>query len=130
MMLVESYLKESKIHGIGCFAKNKIKANEMIWIYDEKIDRRYSVKDIKNWPEVLVAYLMTYGYAEKFEGEDYLVLCGDNGKHMNHSSNPNIYDDFKINANFALRDIEADEEITCNYHAFDIYANMKLTQKV
>lgn len=47
-----------------------------------------------------------------------MVLCGDNARFMNHSFEPNCDDD---GGEFttAARDIEAGEELTCDYRRFD-----------
>jgi SET domain-containing protein len=104
----------------------------MIWIYDDRIDRKYPVRDLKNFPPLLAEHLLMYTYAERVNGEEVLVYCGDHGKHMNHSPQPNTVsvDDFKMNACFALRDIEAGEELTCNYFVYDIYAQQKLPEGI
>ena len=47
-----------------------------------------------------------------------VILDADNGKYMNHSMTPNT--DFRIfDRGYALADIAAGDEITCNYHEFD-----------
>ena len=47
-----------------------------------------------------------------------LVLDADNGRHMNHSRQPNT--DFRdATFGFAIRDIASGEEITCNYADFE-----------
>lgn len=47
-----------------------------------------------------------------------LVLCGDNARFMNHSFEPNCDD--RTGVTFALRDILAGEELTCDYRVFDL----------
>ena len=47
-----------------------------------------------------------------------VILDSDNGKYMNHCLAPNT--DFRIfDKGYALVDIAAGEELTCNYHEFD-----------
>ena len=47
---------------------------------------------------------------------------------MNHSDKPNVIEgDPDREENIAARDIEAGEELTCNYHAFDLDAVRKLS---
>jgi SET domain-containing protein len=46
---------------------------------------------------------------------------------MNHSEKPNLLD---LETNIAARDIQAGEELTCNYYLFDLDADRKLRGKV
>jgi hypothetical protein len=51
-------------------------------------------------------------------GSDTFLLCADSARFMNHSDRPNISS--ADERNHALRDIEAGEEIICNYREFDV----------
>jgi len=54
------------------------------------------------------------------------VISSDHSKHMNHSDRPNVIQGdgyFDI----AARDIEPGEELTCDYHTFDLDAKLKLS---
>jgi len=62
-----------------------------------------------------------------------VTLCADNAKHMNHSDSPNVVngeDGDGVETNVAARDIEAGEELTCDYYSFDLDAARKLGRRL
>ena len=62
-------------------------------------------------------YLAHYAYPH-LELPGVMILDSDNGKFMNHSLSPNT--DFRVfDKGYALVDIAAGDEITCNYFEFD-----------
>jgi SET domain-containing protein len=83
------------------------------------------VANLTGFPDAIQDFLRKYGYEEMHDGERTIVLCGDHARHMNHSDEPNLIDS---DANIAARDIEAGEELTCNYYVFDVDAHRKLSQ--
>ncbi len=125
MFLVKTRIGPSKIHGIGVFAEERIPKGQMIWVLDARIDVRVSISDLPTFPPPMRAFLRKYGYEEMHEGRRTIVLCGDHARHVNHSNDPNVTDG---EADLAARDIERGEELTCNYYAFDLDAERKLSQ--
>ena len=128
MLLVNTELRTSSIHGVGCFTLEPIKANQPIWMYDERIDLRFRASDLEGFPEAIQKFLFTHGYREIHDDFEIIVLCGDNSKYMNHSSRPNLIEgngDHTL-INVAAFDIGPGEELTCNYYDFDLDADRKL----
>ena len=121
MILVSISLKPSAIHGLGCFANEPIAKGQITWTYDDRIDRRIPAAELEDLPQPIQDFLSVYAYAEMVGGHRVLTLCGDHSKHMNHSLDPNIILDPNGSGNeMAARDIEAGEELTCNYFSFDL----------
>lgn len=89
------YIATSKIHGMGLFASEPIKAGDIIGYVKGR-------KTNKDGPHVLWLN----------EQQGIQVSC--DLRYINHSSQPNAayYDDRSV---VALRDIGVDEEITHNY---------------
>lgn len=126
MLIVNTYTAQSEIHGIGLFcAEEKIEKGRPIWVYKEGYDLKIKVNDI---PEELRGYLDKYSTVspekDKIlfkDGYQYVTyndsliyhLDGDNCKYMNHSDNPNVV--FNDNIGIAIKDIELNEELTCDY---------------
>ena len=95
------YVKKSPIHGNGLFAKEKIKAGEIIGVVKGK-------PTDTDGPHVL--------WVDGIKG--FEVSC--QLRFINHSDNPNAvyYNTLEV---CALRDIGAGEEITHDYQSADNY---------
>ena len=116
MLLVNTYLGMSKIEGIGVFARHAIPAGTLIFKLDTRFDRlvpRDVYDALTGEPK---NYLERYSYPYK-KDETLLVFEADDGKYMNHSERPNC--EFPNGDDgFALADIAAGEELTCDYRLF------------
>jgi len=111
MLLVENFIGPSNIHGLGVFAARPIKKGELVWEFNQVIDRLIKPEDLAGLPEHVVK--MIYTHAEFFADTGCFVLSGDGDAFMNHSESSNLID--RGTQMFAARDIEAGEEITCDY---------------
>lgn len=117
MMVVSTYVGPSQIEGIGIFANEPIKAGSLIWVFNEGFDLIVSRAQLTDAPEHLVTFFERYAYPHHSEPEKF-VLEFDHGRFMNHQEQPNT--DFRELINgYAIRDIAAHEELTCNYSEFD-----------
>lgn len=132
MLLVKTIIKQSTIAGIGLFADEDILKNAKIWIFSENIDRKFSQKDIELSPPVVQEQIRIYSYLSK--ASKLYIYPADNGRFMNHSSNPNVdvvfTDESEEDVNIAARDIAKGEELMINYEKFDQeFASYKDTYK-
>jgi hypothetical protein len=63
-----------------------VKKGDLIWRFDSRIDRVFADWEVEHLPDLLRRFLEVYStYHEEFA----LILCGDNGRHFNHSDEPN-----------------------------------------
>lgn len=117
MLLVSTYVTQSSIQGLGVFASEPIAQGQLMWALNSKFDIFIEPREIELYPPHMQDYIARYTYPH-LEIPGVVILDSDNGKYMNHSLSPNT--DFRIfDKGFALVDIAAGEEITCNYHEFD-----------
>ncbi|MCA1790214.1 MAG: SET domain-containing protein-lysine N-methyltransferase [Thioalkalivibrio sp.] len=116
MLRVPTVVAPSSIEGVGLFAAEPITAGTVIWEFTEGVDWRIPVMDFERFPEPYRSWLLRYVYREP---TGCYVLCGDNGKFMNHSFEPNC-DDVDGPYTVAKRDIAEGEELTCDYRLFDL----------
>lgn len=112
MLLIPTYVAASGIHGLGVYAAKKIKKGQKVWIFDPHWDHQISDQDFDGLAQVQKKFLKIYAYHNQHHGPGF-ILESDNGRFMNHSEAPNL--DFANLDGFALRDIEKDEELTCDY---------------
>lgn len=122
MLLVKTVLKQSPIHGIGVFADEHIVAGSMIGMWQEGLDLTLDYGYVNQLAEPLREAIRHYAYLDAVGGE--YKLNADNMRFFNHSDDPNTHDSSDFD--YASRDIERGEELTCNYYRFDAEAARKL----
>jgi SET domain-containing protein len=106
MIVNNTYLGESKIHGIGVFSKNN-------FIKGDIIEESHFLEVDKNCHCLKNYY---FGYINS-NNKNALVL--GNISFLNHSENPNSYVNYNIDKNIfeliIIKDIKKDQEITIKY---------------
>jgi uncharacterized protein len=114
MMMVETILKPSPIHGLGVFLISPVMRGQLVWRFDSRVDRVYSSEEMQTLPAHVQRYLRTYSTWHAESG--LYVLCGDNGRYFNHSYDPStISNAISFGEDRASRDLEAGEELTSDY---------------
>jgi uncharacterized protein len=96
--------------GYGLVATKLIPKGTITWVNDA-LDQLFTREEIASLPHITRDYLEKYCFTNK-NGD--MVLCGDNGKYVNHSFTPSCFStpyDFEI----AIRDIAPGEELTDDY---------------
>jgi len=133
---VDTYVGVSKVAGIGTFATHRIRKGTVIWVYHPKFDQAYTREELDRLPEASRKHIEVYKYLSDVHEGKYIV-CMDGARHFNHSWDPNTHCPSSIELTpeqrsqltpeqwadvdphekitIALRDIEADEEISCDY---------------
>ena len=114
MLMVETELRESPIHGIGVFLTEPVRKGQLVWRFDSRIDRVFSDAELQEMPERLQRFLRTYS---TLHGDLKLwVLCGDNGRHFNHSDRPTTRSlGIAFGDDVAAEDLDAGTELTSDY---------------
>ena len=114
MMMVETELKPSQIHGLGVFLKEPVAKGGLIWRFDSRVDRVYTEEEIATLPPHIQGYLRTY--STWHEAAKLFVLCGDNGRYFNHSDAPTtVSNAISFGEDRAMRDLASGEELTSDY---------------
>ena len=110
MLRVPTTVEPSLINGIGLYSARHIKQGELVWAYDEGLDRRITLAEYEALPKRSQSFFLKYG---NFMG-DRVTVSLDNTRFWNHSDNPNLVpgEDTRI---VAARDIFPDEELTLDY---------------
>ena len=114
MMMVETELRPSSIHGLGVFLTEQVKAEQLIWRFDSRIDRVFADTELREMPPRLQRFLRTYSTLHN--DLKLWVLCGDNGRHFNHSDTPNTRSlGVAFGDDVAAADLAAGTELTSDY---------------
>ena len=116
MLMVETELRSSDIHGIGVFLLEDVQEGQLVWRFDSRIDRIFSDHELAQLPERLRDFLLVYSTYHEQSG--LWVLCGDNGRHFNHSDEPNTVSmGVAFGDDVAAADLPAGTELTTDYNA-------------
>ena len=114
MMMVETELKPSPIHGLGVYLLKPVRRGDLVWRFDARIDRVYTDDEIGTLPAHVQDYLRIYSTWHAQTG--LYVLCGDNGRFFNHSDAPTtVSNAISFGEDRAFRDLEPGEELTSDY---------------
>lgn len=132
MLVVKGYTGPDSFGGIGLFAGEKIRKGTLVWQYNPSVTRFVSVEQYFSLSgdelEWVRRYSVPMASLEERPPLIGLLVSEDISRHANHSDNANtapisgLFDasiDPALQPEYALRDIQKGEEITCNYHQWD-----------
>lgn len=115
MLTVHTKIQPSPIAGIGLFANQFIPSGTIIWKTNPLIDILLSKDEADSLAEPAKNQFYNYAYLDTVHNK--YLLCGDDGRFFNHSSQPNC-DDSHPDITVALVDIFPGDELTVNYNVF------------
>jgi len=111
MLIIKTYLKETKDKGLGLFSSETLPVNTIVHIDETDFDKKYTYDFAKN--AGLLKFF--YHYATYEKDVDMFYLCSDNARFINHSESPNIFYDKEKCHCITIKDIAIGEEITTDY---------------
>lgn len=128
MLVVPTYIKQSTIQGMGLFAAAPIKKGDIIWKYVPELDFGLTQEQVDALPQYAKKSFLNYCYVDNDLGLH--ILCFDDARFMNHSNTPTtiqVENDIDSQGyTVAARNIDADEELTCDYTVTDDAIDQKL----
>ena len=127
MMLIETRVQPSAIHGMGLFAARAIPRGTPVWKFQPGFDHDFSPEQFAALPPLARQHTRHFCFVSKTDG--HVILSGDHACFINHSMNPNTGASASATppvVTVALRDIAEGEEITCNYFNYDADTSWKL----
>ena len=132
MLLVDTKVLPSSIHGIGLFAAQDISRGTRVWEFTPGFDLHFTESQVRALPATARKQLENYCY--KHLSKRTYVLVADDARFLNHSELPNITDynmeSLRDDAySLANRDIKAGEELTVDYYEFDEVTRTKKSFK-
>ena len=114
MMMVDTEVRQSPIHGLGVFLKEPVAAGTLLWRFDPRVDRVYAEHELAALPPHIQTYLKIYSTFHEPTG--LYVLCGDNGRYVNHAESPNTVSAGScFGDDFASTDLAVGTEMTSDY---------------
>jgi uncharacterized protein len=127
MMLIETQVRRSAIHGLGLFAVKFVPRGTPIWKFQPGFDHDFSPTQFAALPALAHAHTRWFCFVSKTDG--HVILSGDHACFINHSLSPNTGAPLEAMppiVTVALRDIAAGQELSCNYYDYDADAPWKL----
>jgi SET domain-containing protein len=127
MMLIETRVQPSAIHGLGLFAVKFIPRGTPVWKFQPGFDHDFSPAQFAALPALAQQHTRWFCFVSKVDG--HVILSGDHACFINHSLNPNTGASASATppvVTIALRDLAPGEEITCNYFDYDADTRWKL----
>ena len=115
MLLIQTVVKKSPIHGKGLFAAQDVPEGTVVWEFDEKSDLELPAKFLQDVDDKVNAYVDFFGSREG----NTVYIDGDDTRYMNHSRDPNVRTWAGRESMFASRFIKKGEELLCDYREFD-----------
>jgi len=128
MLLIKTKVGPSSVHGMGCFADQFISKGTLVRKFMPGFDLEIPKSEVDKLPDAARERFLNYAYFDK-ESNIY-TLNPDDERFVNHSDEPNVGDDLsresEMGEMYALRDIQAGEELTENYNEFDDDIHVKI----
>ena len=88
MLLIETYLDKSPIHGVGVFANEFVKKGTVVWQFNPLIDNIILTEEqLRELPEVIKEFVDIIGFSYPFGVNNYCMSI-DHAQYMNHSETP------------------------------------------
>lgn len=117
MMTVPCYLAPSPIEGLGVFSRVDIRKGDLVWLFLPEFDRLIPVETYRDGPDHIREFMERYTYPHPAH-PGMVVLDADESRFMNHSDTPNVDLAQSDDHGYAVCDIPAGTELTCDYATF------------
>jgi SET domain-containing protein len=127
MMLIQTRVAPSRIHGMGLFTVEFVPCGAPVWRFQTGFDHDFSPEQFAALPRLAREHTRWFCFVSRETG--HVILSGDHACFINHSSTPNSgasSNELLVVTTVALHDIAAGDEITCNYFDYDADAPWKL----
>lgn len=87
MLIINTEVRPSFIHGTGLFTTERLHKGQIIWVMHKSFDTAFTRKEWELLPEPAKNYMRTYMYWSELLQR--YVACIDNSRHINHCESPN-----------------------------------------
>lgn len=116
MILIDHYVAQSPIHGLGVFSSEIVTKGSLIWEFNAIIDRDIPVSSLSSLPPHVIKKIHKHAWFHPETQSFWLSADGD--YFMNYSENPTFQ--LKGLSFVASRNIEIGDELTCDYRVVQV----------
>ena len=117
MLLIDHYVAESDIHGLGVFSAQSVKRDDLTWEFNPVIDREIPREKLSDLPDHVVEKI--YKHAWYHPENNCFWLAADGDYFMNHSVMPTM--ELRGLSYVAARDLVIGDELTCDYRVVKVF---------
>jgi SET domain-containing protein len=117
VLLIETELRNSEIHGIGLFCREAIPKGTKVWAFNPLVDLVLDESAIWSLPKPVINFMRMYAYRARETRE--LIVNVDLARHMNHADSPTLVCDSDSNY-YTAEDLPSGTELTCDYREFAV----------
>lgn len=121
MILIKTRLDKTQRGDLGLYAAEDVPKGTEVWKMDSFFDVTLENSFVESMTDEARMYVKKYSYLTP---KGVWIMHIDDARFLNHSDDPNLVDYEQTTV--ALRDIQAGEELTCDYYSFDLHADKKL----
>ena len=116
MILIDHYVAQSSIHGLGVFSAENATKGRLIWEFNPIIDREIPESKLSDLPSHVVNKIYRHAW---YHPEIQCFWLGADGDYfMNHSETPAM--EIFGKSFIASRDIFVGDELTCDYRVVNV----------
>jgi len=117
MLLIKTYVAQSKIAGSGLFASQSVSLGTIVWQFNPKIDFVFSLEEWAGIEKTLPTFQRDRFRQLGATHQGRFILCVDGTQYINHSDDQfNLQGDKAYATEYrACRNIHKDEELLLNY---------------
>ena len=119
MLKINTYLDRSNLSGVGLFAAEDIQRGRIVWEFNPAVDLVFTAEQWETLLSGVAAPARDTLRRYSYKSNNLLYLCTDNAQFMNHcDETKNVGNNASDDTMYALRDINAGEELLCDYFEF------------
>ena len=116
MLLIDHYVAQSSIHGLGVFSAEVVAKGRLIWEFNQIIDREIPESMLSDLPPHVVNKIHRHAW---YHPEIQCFWLGADGDYfMNHSETPTL--EITGKSFIASRNIFVGDELTCDYRVVNV----------
>ncbi len=121
MLIRATVVQPSRLHGMGCFLAEDVRAGAVIWIFHPRFDLLLSQEEVAAYAPAFQSFVRHYGYLDQQQFPGWWVLHTGNDRFCNHSPEPTLKTRHLSGARYdmvASKDLRAGDELTCDYREY------------
>ena len=116
MLLIDHYVAQSPIHGLGVFSAESVPKGTLVWEFNDLIDHEIPESKLRDLRPHIVGKIHKHAW---YHPESQCFWLGADGDYfMNHAETPTL--ELIQKTLFASKNIFIGDELTCDYRVVNV----------